>query len=118
MIRDVVRTDHLENPLCSEHMSCVCPSCGLQFSYSNLAYSLLGRLLVEEKFFPEMKYEEYVQQNILNPLGMKRTGFNFTKRYISYFCVHMAYMYMFSVDQRYCMQHLSISNYLPVPLFI
>lgn len=96
MIREVVRTDHLEKPLCNEHiMSCVCPSCGLPFSYSNLAYSLLGRLLVEEKFFPEMKYEEYVQQNILNPLGMKRTGFNFTKRYIATsVCTHGICVYV------------------------
>lgn len=44
-------------------------------SYSNLAYALLGNALAE---FSGMKYESYVQKNILEPLGMMDTGFDFS----------------------------------------
>jgi CubicO group peptidase (beta-lactamase class C family) len=47
-------------------------------SYSNLAYSLLGRILVEKVFYPGTTYEQYVRDYILMPLGMKNTGFEFT----------------------------------------
>ncbi len=41
-------------------------------AYSNFGIALLGRLLGE---IVAMKYEDYVQQFILTPLGMKNTGF-------------------------------------------
>eukprot|EP01114_Cavostelium_apophysatum_P020307 TRINITY_DN676_c0_g1_i5.p1 TRINITY_DN676_c0_g1~~TRINITY_DN676_c0_g1_i5.p1 ORF type:complete len:515 (+),score=84.78 TRINITY_DN676_c0_g1_i5:227-1771(+) len=50
-------------------------------SYSNLGFSLIGRILSE---LPQvnMLYEDYVTQNILQPLGMTSTGFNFTEEII------------------------------------
>lgn len=42
---------------------------------SNLGFALLGRCLVSH-FLPNTSYEEYIQQNILEPLGMRGTGFN------------------------------------------
>ena len=53
--------------------------------YSNLAYSLLGRCLVQE-FDPHTTFEKYVQQNILDPLNMTNTGFDYTRRYILCIC--------------------------------
>ena len=47
-------------------------------SYSNLAFSLLARVLTEYAQ-PNTTYEEWVTSNILEPLGMKNTGFNYTK---------------------------------------
>ena len=47
------------------------------FQNSNLAYGLIGRLLTEA-FFPSMSYEDYVEKNILQPLGMSNTGFEIT----------------------------------------
>ena len=47
--------------------------------YSNLAYALLGRCLVQ-KYNPGMTYEEYVNKNILQPLELNDTGFNITDR--------------------------------------
>ena len=44
---------------------------------SNLAYGLIGQLLTEA-FFPTMTYEDYIEKNILQPLGMKNTGFTYT----------------------------------------
>ncbi|CAI8016876.1 Putative beta-lactamase-like 1 [Geodia barretti] len=48
-----------------------------QPSYSNLGFGLLGRCLVSH-FFPETSYEDYLQENILRPLGMSGTGFNYS----------------------------------------
>lgn len=44
-------------------------------AYSNLGLALLGHLVGR---IAGMKYEDYVQQNILNPLGMSNTGFRYT----------------------------------------
>ncbi len=45
---------------------------------SNLAYALLGRLLVR-LVDKDMTFEEYVQTKILSPLGMYDTGFKITE---------------------------------------
>ena len=29
-------------------------------------------------FFPDSSYEDYIQENILRPLGMSSTGFNYS----------------------------------------
>ena len=54
-----------------------CPYCVHFHAHSNLAYGLIGRLLTEA-FFPSMSYEDYVEKNILQPLGMSNTGFEIT----------------------------------------
>ena len=46
-------------------------------SYSNLGYALLGRELTAYAA-PNLTFEEWVQGNILDPLGMKNTGFLYT----------------------------------------
>ena len=46
-------------------------------SYSNLGYALLGRELTAYAA-PNLTFEEWVQENILGPLGMKNTGFLYT----------------------------------------
>ncbi|XP_065903484.1 putative beta-lactamase-like 1 isoform X2 [Dysidea avara] len=46
-------------------------------SYSNLGYSLLARCVLE-KFDPQATYENYVEKNILEPLNMASTGFDYT----------------------------------------
>ena len=51
----------------------------LYYFCSNLAFALIGRCLVEH-FYPQMTYEQYVQENILDPLNLKSTGFNITAR--------------------------------------
>lgn len=40
--------------------------------YSNSAYNILGHLIKE---ISGMDYSDYIQQNILNPLGMRNSGF-------------------------------------------
>jgi CubicO group peptidase (beta-lactamase class C family) len=45
---------------------------GERFHYSNLGFALLGRVVAEVSGQP---YVEYVQQRILEPLGMARTSF-------------------------------------------
>ncbi len=45
---------------------------GQRFAYSNESYTMLG--VVIEKV-SNMKYEDYVRENILNPLNMKRSCF-------------------------------------------
>jgi CubicO group peptidase (beta-lactamase class C family) len=45
---------------------------GERWHYSNLAYVLLGELIAE---LSGLRYEEYVQQRILGPLGLGRTSF-------------------------------------------
>jgi CubicO group peptidase (beta-lactamase class C family) len=44
-------------------------------SYSNLGYSLLGRALASKA---GKRYEEYVEQDLLKPLGMASSGFTWT----------------------------------------
>ena len=51
-------------------------------SYSNLAYALLGRCVLQT-LYPDVSYEDYINQTILAPLGMVNTGFTFTDRVIS-----------------------------------
>ena len=51
------------------------------FNYSNLAYSLLANCLIE-KTHGSMQFEDYVQQFILQPLGMTNTGFEYTQEYV------------------------------------
>lgn len=48
---------------------------GSKWSYSNTAYSLLGYLIEEVEKKP---YEQVVRERILGPLGMTRSGFDFT----------------------------------------
>jgi CubicO group peptidase (beta-lactamase class C family) len=45
---------------------------GERWHYSNLAFVLLGELIAR---LTQMPYEDYVEQRILQPLGMARTGF-------------------------------------------
>ena len=45
---------------------------GLLFSYSNLGITLLG-IIVER--ISGMRYEEYIESNIIKPLGMNQTSF-------------------------------------------
>lgn len=47
---------------------------GERASYSNLGYLVLGEVISEAA---GMRYEEYVRDNILVPLGMNRTGFTY-----------------------------------------
>lgn len=49
--------------------------------HSNLTFALLGCCLVEH-LYPGMTYEDYVQKNILQPLNMSSTGFNYTEAYV------------------------------------
>ena len=46
---------------------------GERWHYSNLAYILLGELVAELSGMP---YEDYVEQRILQPLGLTRTSFS------------------------------------------
>jgi len=48
-----------------------------QFKYSNVNYILLGMII--EKL-TGMKYQQYIQSNIIEPLGMKQTYFGSVKR--------------------------------------
>eukprot|EP01116_Phalansterium_solitarium_P014939 TRINITY_DN3286_c0_g1_i1.p1 TRINITY_DN3286_c0_g1~~TRINITY_DN3286_c0_g1_i1.p1 ORF type:complete len:502 (-),score=146.34 TRINITY_DN3286_c0_g1_i1:116-1621(-) len=50
-------------------------------SYSNLGFALLGNILAE--FVAEQRFEDYVGDNILEPLGMLSSGFEFTDDVIS-----------------------------------
>lgn len=47
--------------------------------YSNLAYALLGRLLVGY-YNKSTTYEDYIENNILKPLQLSDTGFVFDDR--------------------------------------
>lgn len=49
---------------------------GTRFSYSNSGYLLLGYII--EKVSGRT-YEQYIRENIFRPLGMNRSGFDFTK---------------------------------------
>ena len=48
------------------------------YNTSNMAYSLLGRCLIE-KIHPLMTYQTYAEKYILQPLNMTNIGFDFTK---------------------------------------
>lgn len=50
-----------------------------QPSYSNLGYSLIGRIL---ESVVKTNFEKYSQDQILSPLKMKNTGFTFTSEVI------------------------------------
>jgi len=50
---------------------------GSRFSYSNMGYSMLG--LIIEKVTHE-SYESYLDANLLNPLGMKNSTFQFVSQ--------------------------------------
>ena len=45
---------------------------GTRFEYSNLGYSVLGRIVTAASGLP---YDEFVRSRLLSPLGMSRTGF-------------------------------------------
>jgi len=47
---------------------------GERASYSNLGYLVVGEVISEVS---GMRYEEYVREEILAPLGMNRTGFSY-----------------------------------------
>ena len=49
---------------------------GERASYSNLGYLVLGEVISEVS---GMRYEEYVREEILVPLGMKGTGFSYPR---------------------------------------
>ena len=45
--------------------------------FSNLAYALLGRCIAQ-RTHPTMSYEKYVEKQILQPLELTNTGFDYT----------------------------------------
>ena len=49
---------------------------GEKTSYTNIAYMVLGGII---EMVTNQSYEDYVRQNILDPLGMKHTDFVYTK---------------------------------------
>jgi CubicO group peptidase (beta-lactamase class C family) len=49
---------------------------GAWFHYSNLAYALLGQVVAEASGTP---YERFVQERLLGPVGLARTGFESTE---------------------------------------
>ena len=49
---------------------------GVTFEYSNLAYALLGQVVTRAAGEP---YQAYITREILRPLGMKDTGWEFTE---------------------------------------
>jgi CubicO group peptidase (beta-lactamase class C family) len=49
---------------------------GTKFSYSNSGYVLLGYIIEQVS---GKTYEQYIRENIFRPLGMNRSGFDFTK---------------------------------------
>ena len=44
---------------------------------SNLAFGLIGRLMADH-YHKGVSFEKYVQRFILEPLGLKDTGFSYT----------------------------------------
>lgn len=48
---------------------------GTGYEYSNLGYALLGRIVTNVSGMP---YDQYIEQNILRPLGMTHTGYDYT----------------------------------------
>ena len=51
----------------------------LLYCCSNLAYALLGHCIVHH-YDPLTTFAKYVENNILKPLEMTSTGFDYTKR--------------------------------------
>jgi CubicO group peptidase (beta-lactamase class C family) len=49
---------------------------GERASYSNLGYLVLGEVICE---VAGVRYEEYVREELLVPLGMNRTGFTYAE---------------------------------------
>ena len=49
---------------------------GAAYEYSNLAFTLLGHIITKVSGKP---YEQYITENILQPLGMKNTNWEYTK---------------------------------------
>lgn len=76
-----IHTQHLLG-VCACIGACAkCCKLSLWSLSSNLAFGLLGHCLVPH-FYPNMTYEEYIEQNLLQPLGMSSTGFNYTSRHV------------------------------------
>lgn len=50
------------------------------FFCSNLAYALIGRLMVDQ-YKKGMSFEDYVKKMILDPLQLDNTGFEYTSGY-------------------------------------
>ena len=48
-----------------------------QFAYSNFGYMVLGTIIEKVS---GVSYEKYIQENILNPLDMRNTGFLYTPK--------------------------------------
>ena len=71
---------------------------GSKFSYSNSGYLLLGYII--EKVSGKT-YEQFIRQEIFQPLGMNRSGFDFTaasNKATGYYDNGTAYMKAFIVD--------------------
>lgn len=70
-------TDGGELPSLYQHLKDFCPPVifapGTRFSYSNYGFGLLG-LAIER--ISRMSFEDYVQKNVLSPLGMNDTTFD------------------------------------------
>lgn len=66
----------------AEHLSEFMPSTfqppGLEINYSNYSYALAGHLV---ECVSEMRFPDYVRQNILIPLGMSRTTYQLLENY-------------------------------------
>jgi CubicO group peptidase (beta-lactamase class C family) len=48
---------------------------GTEFEYSNLGYALLGKIIAN---LSGKSYQQYITENILNPLGMNDCGYEYT----------------------------------------
>ncbi len=46
---------------------------GMRYEYSNLGYALLGRIVTN---VTRMPYQRYIQRSIMQPLGMRATGYD------------------------------------------
>jgi CubicO group peptidase (beta-lactamase class C family) len=49
---------------------------GVSYEYSNLGFALLGKIITNVSGKP---YQQYINENILKPLGMKNTYWEYTK---------------------------------------
>ena len=49
---------------------------GIAYEYSNMGFALLGRIITNVS---KMPYQEYINKNILHPLGMRNTYWEYTK---------------------------------------
>ena len=49
---------------------------GTEYEYSNLGYAILGRVITN---VTKMSYQQYITQNILKPLGMNKTIFEYSE---------------------------------------